>query len=126
MKKLFALRGATCVRDDEADIVTQVARLFDELLAANRLSEEDIVSLIFSVGADISAKNPAAALRQSGRAARLALFTALEPPIQPSLPRAIRVLLHVYLEEDASPRHVYRNGAEVLRPDFAPPRDQQP
>jgi chorismate mutase len=118
MKRLFALRGATCVRDDAADIVAQVARLFDELLAANRLAEEDIVSLIFSVSADLSAKNPAAALRESGRAANLALFTTLEPPVQPALPRTIRALLHCYLEEDASPRHIYRNGAEILRPDL--------
>ena len=119
MKRLYALRGATCVLDDENDIIAQLARLFDELLAANRLSEEDIVSLIFSVSADISAKNPAAALRQSGRAAHLALFSTLEPAIEPALPRVIRVLVHCYLEEGAAPRHVYRNGAEVLRPDFA-------
>jgi chorismate mutase len=36
------------------------------------------------------------------------------------LERVIRVLLHYYGEEGAGPCHVYRNGAEVLRPDRAP------
>jgi chorismate mutase len=35
-----------------------------------------------------------------------------------SLPGTIRVLVHCDLEE--APRHVYMNGAELLRPDRTP------
>jgi chorismate mutase len=95
----------------------QLAALYDELLAANRLAEEDIVSLIFSVTPDLDAQNPAAALRQSGRGGELALFALREADAAGGLERTIRVLIHCYLDGDALPRHIYRNGAEVLRPD---------
>jgi chorismate mutase len=119
MKRLYALRGAAqCLNQDE-DIRRQVAALYDELLRDNKLEEGDIVSLIFSVTADLDAKNPAAALRQAGRGADLALFCVREPEAPHSLERCVRVLIHCYLEEGTRPRHVYRNGAEVLRPDRA-------
>jgi chorismate mutase len=100
-------------------MVRHIAALYDRLLADNALAEGDIVSLIFSVTADLDAKNPAAALRASGRGQDLALFCVQEPPAAGSLERAVRVLIHCYLEEGSAPRHVYQNGAEVLRPDRA-------
>ncbi|MDR2144766.1 MAG: chorismate mutase, partial [Treponema sp.] len=68
MKKLAALRGAVRAENTEKDISEQVVLLYDKLLQSNGLSEEDIVSVIFSVTGDIDAVNPAAALRKSGRA----------------------------------------------------------
>ncbi|MDR0553521.1 MAG: chorismate mutase [Treponema sp.] len=118
-KKLFALRGAVQCRNEEEDITAQVAALYDALLERNHLAERDIVSLIFSVTPDLDAKNPSAALRQSGRGTDLALFTLQEAFAQKSLERTIRVLIHCYLDEDGVPCHVYRNGAEALRPDRA-------
>jgi chorismate mutase len=116
-KQVFALRGAARCLNDGEDITKQVAALYDELLAANNLAEKDIVSLIFSVTRDVDAKNPAAALRESGRGGDLALFALQEADIQGGPDRVIRVLLHCYLNSNAIPRHVYRNGAEILRPD---------
>ncbi|MDR1238638.1 MAG: chorismate mutase [Treponema sp.] len=116
-KKLFALRGACQCRNNGADIAGQIAALYDELLAANGLFEADIVSLIFSVTPDLDAQNPAAALRQSGRGGDLALLALQEAAVPGGLERTVRVLIHCYLDRDALPRHVYRNGAEVLRPD---------
>jgi chorismate mutase len=120
-KKLFALRGAAQCLNHGEDITRQVTALYDELLGANNLAEGDIVSLIFSVTGDLDAKNPAAALRQSGRGGDLALFSLQEADISGGLERTIRVLIHCYLPEDAVPRHIYRNGAEVLRPDRSRP-----
>ncbi|MDR0641144.1 MAG: chorismate mutase [Treponema sp.] len=117
MKRLYALRGAAQCLNQDDDIRLQVSVLYDEILKTNGLGEDDIVSLIFSVTADLNAKNPAAALRQSGRAANLALFCVREPEVLNGLERCVRVLIHCYLEEGAKPRHIYRNGAEVLRPD---------
>jgi chorismate mutase len=118
-KKVYALRGACRALNTQEDIETQVAALYDEVLAANSLDEEDIISLIFSVTADLDALNPAAALRRSGRSPDLALFALQEAAAQSSLERVIRILLHCYLPESQKPRHIYRNGAEVLRPDRA-------
>ncbi|MDR0639454.1 MAG: chorismate mutase [Spirochaetaceae bacterium] len=117
MKKLAAIRGAVCVENDPADIVAKTARVYDLLTGRNGIREEDIVSLVFSVTNDIDAKNPAAALRESGRARDLALFSVQEPYIKGGLPRVIRLLLHCYIEENAVPAHIYIEGAEALRPD---------
>jgi chorismate mutase len=116
-KRLFALRGATRCKNEAEDITEQAGRLYDELLARNGLAEPDIVSIIFSVTADLDALNPAAALRRSGRAGEASLFAVQEAAAQGSLDRTLRVIIHCYLEEGAALRHVYRNGAEVLRPD---------
>jgi len=116
-KRLFALRGATqCVNNPE-DIQKQVLKMYDELLLNNNLTEKDLVSVIFSVTADLDAKNPASALRQGGRALSTALFVTQEAHFTGSLERVIRLLIHCYLDVSAIPVHVYRNGAEVLRPD---------
>ncbi len=111
------MRGATRCRNENGDMQTQVADLYDTLLADNGLKEADIVSLIFTVTADLTAMNPAAALRKTGRAADLALFAAVEPRTDGALDHVVRVLVHCYLPPRAEPRHAYRNGAELLRPD---------
>jgi chorismate mutase len=117
VKRLFALRGAAQCLNQDRDIRLQTAALYDELLRDNGLEEGDIVSLIFSVTADLNALNPAAALRQTGRGGGLALFCAQEPEVLNGLERCVRVLIHCYLEEGSRPRHVYRNGAELIRPE---------
>jgi chorismate mutase len=119
MKRLYALRGAFRCRNEREDIITQTVALYDALLEQNNLAEGDIVSLQFSVTPDIDALNPCAALRRSGRGGELALFTQAEPVFRESLDRVIRALLYCYLDEGARPVHIYRNGAEVLRPDRA-------
>ena len=116
-KKLFAIRGATQCLNSEDDIQKQVALMYEEILSGNNMAEEDIVSVIFSVTRDLDAKNPAAALRQQGRAGELALFVTQEAYFPNSLERVIRVLVHCYLNASREPVHVYRNGAELLRPD---------
>ncbi|MDR0323287.1 MAG: chorismate mutase [Treponema sp.] len=117
MKKLYALRGAAQCENTITDICDQTAIMYDDLLSINKLEEGDIVSVIFSQTNDLNAVNPSAALRKSGRAGQLALFSTLEPDTEGSLERTVRVIIHCYLEEGAQPRHIYRNGAEVLRPD---------
>ena len=119
MNRLFALRGAVCVENDADDIRRKTAALYDALLEENALSETAVVSVIFSVTGDIDVKNPAAALRESGRGGELALFSTQEPAVAGGLPRTIRLIMHCYMEETATPRHVYIEGAEVLRPDRA-------
>ncbi|GHU25113.1 chorismate mutase [Spirochaetia bacterium] len=117
MKKLYALRGATCCLNDKQDISDQTCTLYDELLARNVLAESDVVSILFSMTPDLDALNPAAALRTAGRAEDRALFAVQEAVVKGSLERVIRVLIHCYCDEGSVPVHVYRNGAEVLRPD---------
>jgi chorismate mutase len=119
MKRLYALRGATQCLNNAGDIAGQVSALYDALRAENGLEEADIVSLVFSVTKDLDALNPAAALRRTGRGGDLALFCVQEADFPGGLERTVRALVHCYLEEGSVPRHVYRNGAGVLRPDRA-------
>lgn len=121
MKKLFALRGATQCLNTVEDICKQVGLMYDELLDRNKLEEKDIVSVMFSVTDDIDVINPCTALRKNNRAGELALFSAKEPKTQGSLERTIRVLIHCHLEDNSVVKHIYRNGAEILRPDRAKP-----
>ena len=115
-KRLFALRGAVQCENTPLDIQKQIIETYDTLLARNNLSEDDIVSVVFSVTSDLDAKNPATALRQEGRAVNAPLFVTQEAYFSGSLERVIRLLIHCYL--DAEPVHIYRNGAELLRPDL--------
>ena len=116
-KKIFGLRGATRALNTQSDIAKQTIAMYDELLKGNELSEPDLISVVFSVTPDLTAKNPASALRQEGRAGETALFVTQEACFEGSLERVIRVLIHCYLDVTRKPVHVYRNGAEVLRPD---------
>jgi chorismate mutase len=114
-----AVRGAVQVRNEVEDINAWTAGLFDRMRSENRLTESDLVSLIFSVTPDITTQNPARALRDTGRAGDLPMMVFQEAVYEDSLPRTIRVLLHCYFDTDRKPRHTYINGAEVLRPDLA-------
>ncbi len=114
-RKLRGIRGAVFCGDTIDDISNWVIRLYDNLLEANNLTEDDIVSLIFSVTNDIRALNPALALRQSGRASDVALFCVAEAISADSKPNVVRVLVHAYSNTPAM--NIYLNGAETLRPD---------
>lgn len=120
-KQLAALRGATRCRNEVEDMQVQVRALYDDLLQRNHLQEKDLVSLIFSITRDLNAENPAAALRHGGRALDVALFAVQEAAVQGGMPGVIRVIIHAYLPQGAGISHVYRNGAEALRPDRAYP-----
>jgi len=116
-ERLFALRGATRCLNTAGDIQEHTVALYDDLLLKNGLAEADLVSVVFSVTDDLDAKNPASALRAEGRAKETALFVTQEANFSGSMERVIRVLIHCYLDPSRPPVHVYRNGAELLRPD---------
>ena len=118
MKRLYALRGATQCENTVDDICLRIGVMYDDLLSLNKLDEEDIVSVIFSVTPDLDAVNPSSALRKNGHACGdTALFSVQEPESKNSLERTVRVIIHCYLEDGSKVQHVYNNGAEVLRPD---------
>jgi len=118
-KVLKALRGAVCSANSKEDITKNTIELYDTVLSANDLQETDLISLFFSVTADVDAINPAAALRQSGRAGEAAMMVFQEAAVQDSLPGTIRLLIHCYMDAEKPVRHAYIGGAEKLRPDRA-------
>ena len=115
--RLYGIRGAVRCENDAIDMERRVAELYDALIVDNGIGEADVVSMIFSVTADLGAANPAAVLRKSGRASSIALFAVAEAPVEGGMERVIRALVHCYADEASPPCHAYLNGAELLRPD---------
>jgi chorismate mutase len=116
--RLFALRGATSVDANEAELILAGAdQLMRELMGRNELVPEAMVSCIFTLTDDLNAEFPAVAARRLGLD-RVPLLCAREVPVPGSLPRVIRVLVHYYAGEDHQPQHVYLGAARVLRADL--------
>ena len=92
-----------------------------ELLRANELEGpfDEIVSAIFTTTRDLTSAFPAEAARGLGMSS-VPLLCASEIPVPDSLPRCIRVLLHVNTEKtQAAMTHVYLRDAKRLRPDVS-------
>jgi chorismate mutase len=116
--RLFALRGAITVEENDADqILAATERLVGELMERNGLQPDALVSVIFTATEDLDAQFPALAARRVGLT-HVPLLCARELPVPGSLPRVIRALVHYYADEGHTPQHVYLEGARVLRVDL--------
>ncbi len=114
------IRGATTALANTREAILETTReLLEALVARNDLSPDAIASAFFTVTDDLDAVHPARAARQLGWD-QVALLCAREIPVPGSVPRCVRVLLHVNTEKPpAALRHVYLHGAAALRPEFA-------
>lgn len=116
--RLFALRGATTVAENDARAVLDATdELVREVLERNALEPADLVSCIFTVTDDLDAAFPATAAREVGLD-RVPLLCAREIAVPGALPRVIRLLLHFHAGEDHEVRHVYLGEARALRTDL--------
>ena len=116
--RLFALRGATTVEDNDAEqILSATEELMRELMTRNGLGAEALVSCLFTLTADLDAEFPAVAARRMGLN-QVPLMCAREVPVPGSLPRVVRVLVHYYADDDHTSRHVYLGEAKALRADL--------
>ena len=116
---LRAIRGATTVDEDTpAAISDRVVTLLSHIMERNELVEDDIVSILFTATEDIVSIFPATAARTMGLGA-VPLICARELAIVGSVPRCIRVMLHVTTERPRDKiHHVYLEGAQGLRDDL--------
>jgi chorismate mutase len=115
------IRGATTIESDLKENILEAAQeLLEAILHANPgLQTGDIASAIFTVSDDITSAYPALAARQMGWT-EVPMLCAREIPVSDGLPLCIRVLVHWNTHrEQKEIRHVYLNGASVLRPDLA-------
>lgn len=117
--RLFALRGATTVKADDADqILEATEELLVEIMQRNNLTPAAMVSCIFTTTNDLDAEFPAVAARKIGMNT-VPLLCAREINVPGSLPLAIRVMLHYYAPEGHKSQHVYLRDAVTLRADLA-------
>jgi chorismate mutase len=115
------IRGAITVDvNEESPILEATIQLLKGILAVNHIAPEDICSVLVTVTQDLDATFPARAIRQMAGWELVPLMCSLEVPVKGSLEKCIRLM--VLVNTDASQkdiRHVYLNGAQVLRPDLA-------
>ncbi|HUA12301.1 MAG TPA: chorismate mutase [Solirubrobacteraceae bacterium] len=117
--RLFALRGATSVKANDAGAIRDAtAELMAAIMARNGLEQDAVVSCLFTATDDLDAEFPAAAARAAGFSA-VPLICAREIAVPGSMPRVVRVLMHYHAAEDHSPVHVYLHEASALRSDLA-------
>jgi len=113
------IRGAITVdHNDAEEIRVATQELLQMILSENQLCTEDLVSAIFTVTSDLNADFPASSARGIGWQL-VPLLCATEIPVPGSLPRCIRVLLHVNTTRSQKEiRHIFLRDAVFLRKDL--------
>ena len=119
MTQVRAIRGATTLEEDTIEQLNERVRtLVSEMMTANRLVPDDLISILFTATSDIGSGFPATAARSLGLD-DTPVMCAREMEIPGSLGLCVRVMMHAH-----SPRskrevvHVYLHGARQLRPDL--------
>jgi chorismate mutase len=113
-----AVRGAIQVDVDDRDVIlAAVTELVGAALAGNDLTQEDLISIIFTATPDLTAEFPAYAARLMGMT-DVPLLCACEIAVPAAMPRVVRILAHVETPRTrAQIRHPYLRGAAQLRRD---------
>jgi len=113
-----AIRGAVCLRQDDADEMDEaVGELLEAILQRNAITPDDVISVFLTNTPDLRCAFPARAARNVGFS-DVPLMCAQEIDVEGALERVVRVMLHVDIDRPRSAiTHVYLRGAEVLRPD---------
>lgn len=106
-----SVRGAILVDEDtEEEVKKRTVQLMDKIYSVNGIFDKDVISIIFSVTKDITSFNPATAFREAGH--DLPLICLQEADFDGNYEMVIRVM--AFVERD-DVKHVYENGAEILR-----------
>ncbi len=117
---LRSLRGATTASANSAEAIAEaVAELLDALVERNGLEGSQVLSITFSVTADLNACFPAAIARRRPGWDGVALLDCQQMAVEGDLPRCIRLLAHAWMQEHQPARHAYLREAARLRPDLA-------
>ena len=119
--RVRAIRGATTVSENSVAAMTDaVTELLDAFESNNPLTTDDMISVTFSVTADLDAIFPAAIARQRPNWDTVPLLDVQHMQVAGSLPMCIRFLIHAYMViPQGQIYHPYLRGASGLRPDLA-------
>jgi chorismate mutase len=115
-----AIRGAIQLDADERDhLLASTRELVEAVMAANALSSEQLISIVFTVTSDLRSEFPAVAARELGMG-DVPLLCTTEIDVPGSLPRVVRLMAHADMDVPRSKvQHVYLRGAVALRRDIA-------
>ena len=120
MPSVRAIRGATQASANTAAAIGDATKeLLLEMLKANAITSEDVISVIFTVSPDLNAAFPAGSARELGFS-DVPLICSVEIDVPGALERTIRVMAHVETGLKKSEiSHVYLGAAKSLRRDIA-------
>jgi chorismate mutase len=120
MSSVKAIRGATQVEANSAQSIGLATQeLLRQMLKANQILVEDVISVIFTVSPDLNAAFPASSAREVGFS-DTPLLCAVEIGVPGALERVIRILMHCNAQSTSAPiSHIYLHGAKSLRSDIA-------
>ncbi|MGC5324568.1 chorismate mutase [Brevibacillus sp. SYSU BS000544] len=115
------IRGAITVENNTVDeIVSATEYVLREMVERNDVAAEDIASVLITTTEDLDAAFPARAARNLVNWDYVPLMCAREIPVVGSLPRCIRVMMHVNTDKSQKDiQHVFLRDAVKLRPDLA-------
>ncbi|SES76422.1 chorismate mutase [Nonomuraea wenchangensis] len=115
-----AVRGAIQVDADDRDsIIEGTTELVSTLMERNRLTTDDVISVLFTATPDLTAEFPALAARKLGFH-EVPLICCTEIGVPGALPRIVRLMAHIETDRPRSEiHHVYLRGAVALRQDIA-------
>lgn len=115
-----AIRGAIQVDANERqEIMDGTSELVTEVMGRNKLSTDQVVSVIFTATPDLTMEFPALAARPLGFQ-EVPLLCCTELAVPGSMPRVVRLMMHIETEfSRAQIQHVYLRGAAALRLDIA-------
>ena len=115
-----AIRGAIQLEaDDREHLLASTRELVEAVMAANTLSTDQLISILFTVTADLRSEFPAVAARELGMG-DVPLLCTTEIDVPGALPRVVRLMAHAEMDVPRSKvQHVYLRGAVALRRDIA-------
>ncbi|MGJ7909373.1 chorismate mutase [Neobacillus sp. LXY-1] len=114
------VRGATTVHMDDLDIIISATEeLVAALIKVNDIQAEAVASVFISTTNDLTAAFPARALRKFEGWTYVPVMCMQEISVPNALKMCVRIMIHLNTELPQSEiKHVYLNGAKVLRPDL--------
>ena len=115
---LTAIRGATTAKgDSDVFIKDAVVELIQELITLNKLKQEHIISITFTVTKDLTSCFPAAIARKFFNFDSIAFLDCQQMFVPHDINFCIRLMALVNLRSDRQPVHPYLNESSKLRPD---------
>ena len=110
------IRGAIIVKENtSASIEAATLELLSEMVLKNRIKEENISHIIFTLTNDLNAEFPAKFVRTELKWTKTAMMCFHELDVPNALKMCLRVLIVVNCSESFEPEFIYMNGAEQLR-----------
>jgi len=120
MTRVLAIRGATTLDSDSIEqMLRRVPELITSIYERNQLTDDDVISMLFTATPDIHSIFPASAARQVLGLEQVPMMGSVEMEVKGAVDLCVRVMLHVtVLGEQHQPSHVYLHAAQSLRPDL--------